>query len=98
MAGKAELNCGSIFGCWIASPSARCLAKTGATIALAIGIIVALAGILGVLGAYNVFPKDLAWLGFAGANGLEYAILACACGIALTAVSVWLFRTEPWTH
>ncbi len=96
MARGSEINCCDVFSCRVATPNGRCLAKTGATIALALGIIVVLAGILGVLGAYNVFPPDLAWLGYAGANGLEYAIIASVFGACLAATSAWLLKAEPW--
>lgn len=90
-----QMNC-NVLGCWAKPPTGPCMAKTAVMIALAVGIIVTLAGVLGVMGTYNVFPQDLAWLGSAGANGLEYAIVTSALGLCLAVASTWLLKTEPW--
>ena len=69
---------------------------TAAVVVLAVGIIVALGGVLGILGSYNLFPQSLAWMGSMSARGLEYAIMSICIGGAVACAGGWLAHNKPW--
>ncbi|NGX54664.1 MAG: hypothetical protein KR126chlam2_00279 [Chlamydiae bacterium] len=82
-------------------PTVRCncgihLFKHGSVLLLAVGIIVALGGILGVLGALNVLPQGITWLGAFGASGMELAIVSICVGGAVACLGGWLVKHQPW--
>ena len=72
------------------------LFKHGSVLLLAVGIIVAIGGVLGILGALNVLPQSLAWLGALGASGVEMAIVSICVGGAVACLGGWLVKHQPW--